>query len=105
MWPFRRSPTPSDGPDRHAMTLDLIEQVAALRGQVRAMEVEWDAVRVQIQKGWQRVEKANERAERRKSYVGEGPDEPEAATPGPEEDPAVPLHGFAAKLDAMKRGA
>lgn len=72
MWPFRPHQTAPDGPDQHRMTLDLIEQMTALRGQVRAMESEWDAIRVQIQKGWQRVEKANERSERRKTMEGGG---------------------------------
>ncbi len=65
MWPFRPPQTPPDVPDRHQTTLDLIEQVATLRGQVRAMETEWDDIRAQIKKGFQRMEKANQRAEKR----------------------------------------
>lgn len=65
MWPFRPSPTPPDYSDRHRSTLDCIEQVATLRGQVRSMETEWDDIRAQIKKGFQRMEKANQRAEAR----------------------------------------
>jgi len=105
MWPFRPPQTSSDGLDRHKLTLDLIEQLTQLRGQVRAMEVEWDAVRVQIQKGWQRVEKANERQERRKTMDdlpdGEGDAGAEVA-PKSEGSPPVHLVGFAKKLQQMK---
>jgi len=100
MWPFRPSQIVPDRPDRHAMTLDLIEQVAALRGQVRAIEVEWDAVRVQIQKGWQRVEKANERSERRTTMESDPP--PEQDPPGREGEGTHLQHGFAAKLQEMR---
>ena len=62
--PFRRPETPSDDPDRHRMTLDLIEEVAELRGRVRSMNVEWDDIRAQIKKGYQRMEKAFERLEK-----------------------------------------
>ena len=63
IWPFRpREPAP-DRKEQHSTTLDLIEQVAALRGQVRALESEWDDMRTQIKKGYQRMEKAFERAE------------------------------------------
>ena len=108
MWPFRRSQTPQDGLDRHALTLDLIEQVAALRGQVRAMETEWDAIRVQIQKGWQRLEKANQRAERRLDD-GEGKDEGNSLTATGAHDvlsepPVPPLVGFSKKLQQMRGG-
>ncbi len=79
------------------MMLDLIEQVAATRGQVRALEVEWEAVRAQIQKGWQRVEKANERSEKRKTMEDEPEPEPAAAAvTGPQ------LQGFAKKLAEMR---
>lgn len=46
------------------MTLDLIEEVAELRGRVRSMNVEWDDIRAQIKKGYQRMEKAFERLEK-----------------------------------------
>lgn len=95
---FRRSETPQDGPSQHAMTLDLIEQVAALRGQVRAMESEWDDIRAQIRKGYQRMEKAYERLE------DAGLEEPaqEVVTPLHAADN---LHGFAKKMaqrDALR---
>ena len=78
------------------MILDLIEQVAALRGQVRALEVEWDDMRAQIRKGYQRMEKAYER----QGGGGDGdrppPDEPVAGLPA--------AHGFVEKLRQMKAG-
>lgn len=43
--------------------MDMIEQVAALRGQVRSLEAEWDDMRAQIRRGYQRMEKAYERLE------------------------------------------
>ena len=76
--------------------LDLIEQVAALRGHVRAIETEWDDVKAQVKKAYGRIERANTRAEER--------DDPE-----PEEDPKVvsvpiaPLPGFAGKIQALQR--
>jgi len=79
------------------MMLDLIEQVTAVRGQVRAIEVEWEAVRAQIQKGWQRMEKANDRAEKRNTMMDEGEPEPVVVP-----DPGPKLHGFAEKLREMK---
>jgi len=90
---FRRRETPPEGPGRHEMMLDLIEQVAATRGQVRALEVEWEAVRAQIQKGWQRVEKANERSEKRATMEKEP--EPE---PAPAAARLLAPQGFAKKL-------
>ena len=65
--PFRRSQTPPDEQRGHRMTLDLIEQVTELRGRLRSIESEWDDIRVQIRKGYQRLEKANERAEAREA--------------------------------------
>jgi len=65
MWPFRPPQTLPDAPARHQTTLDLIEQVTALRGQVRALDAEWLDMRNQIKKSYQRMEKANERAEKR----------------------------------------
>jgi len=58
---FRRSETVQDASQRHSTLLDLIEQLAALRGQVRTIEAEWDDMRAQIRKGYQRMEKAHER--------------------------------------------
>jgi len=97
MWPFRPPQTPPDGPGPHTVTLDLIEQVAALRGQVRAMETEWDDIRDQIKKGYQRIEKANQRAERRLEDPDEGGVNEGTATP-----PELRLVGFAKKLAEMK---
>ncbi len=78
--------------------LDLIEQVAALRGQVRNIEMEWESVRVQIRKDYQRVEKANERGEKRKTMEEDG--DRESLSPAGL-DPQ-PLHGFAEKFRLMK---
>jgi len=93
MWPFRRAQTPPEDPSRHQITLDLIEQVAALRGQVRAMETEWDDIRVQIRKGYQRLEKAYQRLE------AADLEEPESKPPA---KPVPELKGFAKKLHEMK---
>lgn len=83
------------------MTLDLIEQVTALRGQVRAIESEWDAVRSMIQKGWQRIEKANERAEKRDTMEDEPPNN---VAPEFKRAPEEYLTGFARKLQEMRGG-
>ncbi len=72
MWPFRRSQTPPNVPERHTVTLDLIEQVAYMRGQINALEDDWKSTKEQVRKDYQRVEKANERAERRKATTEEG---------------------------------
>lgn len=97
MWPFRRSQTLQDGPERHQTTLDLIEQVAILRGRLGAMEVEWENVKDTVKKSYQRIEKAQQRAEGKRH---DDSDEPE---PQQQEDPGVVLHeGFAAKLQRMK---
>jgi len=97
MWPFRRTESPSDGRSSHQTTLDLIEQVALLRGQVGSIEIEWANVKDTIRKGYQRMEKSNQRQERRAT-----------------EDPVVEhvkeleeiddLHGFARKLKAFRGG-
>jgi len=89
---FRRSETAPDAHERHSLTLDLIEQVAELRGQVRSMKTEWDDIRVQIKKGYQRMEKANERAEKRQP-----PDTPQT-------DIDIPVSGFAKKLSELTAG-
>ena len=95
MWPFRRSRTPPDVPDRHEMILDLIEQVAALRGQVRATEIEWDDMRAQIRKGYQRMEKAYERGQPVETDGADSPVPPVGL-------PAA--HGFVEKLRKLKAG-
>jgi len=104
MWPFRRSQTQQDGAERHSVTLDLIEQVAALRGQVRAMETEWDDIREQIKKGYQRIEKANQRASRRLEDEDGGNSLPDTGDARTLAEPPVELRGFAKKL-AEIRGA
>jgi len=75
------------------VTLDLIEQVAALRGQVRAVESEWDDMRAQIKKGYQRMEKAHDRAQ---------PEQGPKAVEEPEDAPAAvglpATSGFMEKL-------
>ena len=100
MWPFRRPKTPPDVPDRHDMVLDLIEQVASLRGQVRATEIEWDDMRAQIRKGYQRMEKAYERGQ---------PVETAASADDAVAPVGLPAHGFAEKLrllhDSRRPGA
>ncbi len=63
MFGFRRSQTPQDVQEKHSTVLDLIEQVTELRGRLRAVEAEWDDMRAQIRKGYQRLEKAHERLE------------------------------------------
>jgi len=72
LWPFRRSQTPVDGNERHAVVLDLIEQVSYMRGQIRALEHDWKATKEQVRKDYQRVEKANQRAERRNDIDDSG---------------------------------
>ncbi len=68
-----------------------------LRGQVRSMETEWDDIREQIRKGYQRMEKAHERSKRRHEDVDDAP------TSDPVEEPRqIELHGFAKKLQEMK---
>jgi len=108
MWPFRPSQIPSNGPDdvqthrrTHDSVLDLIEQVAALRGQVRNIEMEWESVRVQIRKDYQRVEKGNERAEKRMTMEEDGNSLADSAGDARGTEPE-PLHGFAEKLRQMK---
>ncbi len=99
MNPFRRPERPQDGPepapDPTSVTVELIEQVAQLRGQVRALETEWDDIRVQIRKSYQRMEKAYQRLE--EAGI-------EESDPVPRELPGPPLVGFAKKL-AESRGA
>ncbi len=102
MWPFRRSETPPDGHGRHTVVLDLIEQVSYMRGQINALEDDWKKTKEQVKKDYQRVEKANERQEKRKTMEG-GNTLPDSSAPrAGEREPVVPLHGFAKKLQEMK---
>ncbi len=112
MWPFRPFETPYEPPptvrDPHDTLLDLIEQVAQLRATVRGMETEWDSVRDQIRKGYQRMERSNQRFERR-THVEEGDLDAEASGPvdgHPEGTRDIPpLHGsFAEKLSQLREG-
>jgi len=64
MWGSKKQATTfANRPEPHRATLDLIEQVTALRGQVRSLEAEWDDMRAQIRKGYLRMEKAYERSQ------------------------------------------
>jgi len=94
MWPFRRSETPPNASQRHEATLGLIEDLAALRAKVNGLVVEWEDVKTTVQKSYQRVERANQRAERR---LDDGPEEdPPVVEPSPQ--PELELRGFAKKL-------
>jgi len=99
IWPFRRPQTPPDESQRHTATLDLIEQVAYMRGQINALEDDWKKVKEQVRKDYQRVEKANQRAERRLEGFDDADEDqtPPAAKVEPE------LRGFARKLQEMRR--
>jgi len=97
MWPFRQLEIPPDRLQQHASTLDLIEQVAELRGRLRAMQSEWDDLKAQVKKGYQRMEKAGERAatkEEAKRLLEE-----EGIV---EDEPVVEWGGFAKKLHDLK---
>lgn len=94
MWPFRLSQTPSDGLDRHKVTLGLIEEVADLRGRIRSLQIEWEDIRVQIRKGYQRMEKAADRLDDKMD--GKKVEDP---VDGPL--PFVPV-GFAKKLADLR---
>jgi len=100
IWPFQRSVTPPNAPERHQTVLDLIEQVTALRGQVRALEAEWLDMRDQVKKSYARMERANERAEKRIKKQ-EDDDLEELA---PSHGDQIPLHGFAKKLQDIRGG-
>ncbi len=103
MWPFRRAQTPPDDDRQHRVTLDLIEQLAALRGQVRAMELEWADIRVQIRKAYERMEKAAERLEKkRQAKVVEGWDDDEPLVDDDKVVTTTELMGFAKKLRDFK---
>lgn len=100
MWPFRPPQTPQDAPERHTVVLDLIEQVSYMRGQITALEDDWKSTKEQVRKDYQRVEKANQRAERRESVDDDDP------VPGSQverrEEPEQKLTAFALKLQRMK---
>ncbi len=87
--------------------LDLIEQTGMIRGRLRNLEMEWETVRAQIRKDYQRVEKANERSEKRKTMEEERIESHDGSVSVGEsraEADSPPLHGsFLRKLQAMKR--
>lgn len=97
IWPFRHSQTPVDGHERHTVVLDLIEQVSYMRGQISALEHDWKNTKEQVRKDYQRVEKANQRAERRQYDDEDGEPAPVEETSG-----TAALTGFALKLQQMK---
>jgi len=99
IWPFRRAETPPDASQRHDTVLDLIEQVAALRGHVRAIETEWDDVKAQVKKAYGRIERANQRADER----GELAQGEEGSDPPGDSIPSPPAPGFAGKIQALQR--
>jgi len=71
-----------------------------LRGQVGSLEIEWRNTKDIVSKSYQRMEKANSRAERRLED-GEGDNGPVAPkSEGSAE--SLPLVGFAKKLQEMK---
>lgn len=100
MWPFRRPETLPNASQRHDTVLDLIEQVASLRGQLGALEIEWKDVKDTVKKSYQRIERANTRADRR-AEDEDGNTLPDTAATAVGKEP-VPLHGFAKKLHEMK---
>ncbi len=73
-----------------------------MRGQITALEDDWKRTKEQVRKDYQRVEKANERQEKRRTMEGEDGDPP-AEAQAPESSP--PLHGFALKLHEMKEAS
>lgn len=88
---FRRAETPQETSERHETILHLIEQVTELRGRLRAVEAEWDDMRAQIRKGYQRMEKARERLDASR------------AEQSPEEEPGEsPVPSFARKWAQLK---
>ncbi len=99
--PFRRSQTPPEAPqtreEYHGQQLELFEQVAYMRGQIGSLEAEWKGLRDQLRKDYQRVEKANERSERRH----DDSETSESVRDGVE-PPVTALTGFALKLHQMK---
>lgn len=99
MWPFGRPQTSQDASQRHDTVLDLIEQVAALRGHVRAIETEWDDVKAQVKKAYGRIERANNRADERE---GNSLEDSAGDARVVEPLPSQPV-GFAAKLLALQR--
>lgn len=104
MWPFRPPQTPSDDLRQHRATLDLIEQVAALRGQVNAMASEWDDVKDQVRRSYQRIEKAAERLEKAKTKKLDGWDDDDEDAAAVKE-PTPEVFGFAKKLADFRKEA
>lgn len=98
MWPFRPPETLPDRSERHDTVIDLIEQVTALRGQLNAIELEWESVKEQVKKSYQRIEKANQRHDKRADDEQVDLEE-QIAQP----EPIVELRGFAKKLKEMGR--
>lgn len=92
---FRRNET---GEDRHDRLLDLIEQVTELRSRVRTIESEWDDMRAQIRKGYQRMEKAYERGQAKSAPVAIEEEVAEAAPEGPTSGFVRKLHQYREKL-------
>lgn len=82
--------------------LDLIEQVAAVRGRLNAMGTEWEDVKAQVKKSYQRMEKANERAEKREKARVEGWDDDEEERPHHRQH--IEPTGFERKLADFKAG-
>ncbi len=101
-WFFRRPETPPDASERHQAILDLIEQLATLRGRVSSMETEWLDVKDQVRKSYQRIEKAAERLEK----ATKKPDEWDAIDidEAPEVPQAPEPHGFAKKYKDLNLG-
>ncbi len=95
---FRRTETAPNRQERHETVLAIIEEMAGLRGRLRSIESEWDDMRAQIRKGYQRMEKAYERQQ-----------EAGSSSPCPDEEPAVAglpeAQGFAKKLKALQSKA
>jgi len=102
IWPFRRPDTVPDAAQRHDTVLDLIEQVAALRGHVRAIETEWDDVKAQVKKAYGRIERANTRADERE-LDGGGNSLPDSGDDHALAEPSPVAHGFAGKLLELQR--
>jgi hypothetical protein len=68
MWPFRPSQTP---PDRPLVDEDLIRRVVRLEANFETLEGRWLDMRDQLTKAFQRVEKANQRAQQREEREDE----------------------------------
>lgn len=91
---FRRSQTPQDSPELTARVQDILLQLTELRGRMQSLESQWDDMRSQIRKGYQRMEKAAERRDKGPAeHVQEQTELPVGA-------PAAV--GFAKKLQQLK---